>query len=156
MEVKDYLRQRFLPHIWCAGCGHGIIMGNMIRAIDQLHLKKKRYRGSVRHRMLLPYAGIPGLPYHAHHSRSGPGVRHGGQNGPTRTERDRSHGRRGCTGHRRQPSDPCGQAKCGPDGHHHEQQYLRNDRGTVFPHSRRQGKRPPPPSMEPIPNPLTL
>jgi 2-oxoglutarate/2-oxoacid ferredoxin oxidoreductase subunit beta len=40
MAVKDYMRQRFLPHIWCAGCGHGIIMGNMIRAIDQLNLKK--------------------------------------------------------------------------------------------------------------------
>jgi len=34
------MRERFLPHIWCAGCGHGIIMGNMIRAIDQLNLKK--------------------------------------------------------------------------------------------------------------------
>ncbi len=40
MAVKDYMRERFLPHIWCAGCGHGIIMGNMIRAIDQLNLKK--------------------------------------------------------------------------------------------------------------------
>ena len=40
MAVKDYIRQRFLPHIWCAGCGHGIIMGNMLRAIDQLQLKK--------------------------------------------------------------------------------------------------------------------
>ncbi len=40
MAVKDYIRERFLPHIWCPGCGHGIVMGNMIRAIDQLHLKK--------------------------------------------------------------------------------------------------------------------
>jgi 2-oxoglutarate ferredoxin oxidoreductase subunit beta len=40
MAVKDYIRQRFLPHIWCAGCGHGIIMANMIRAIEQLNLKK--------------------------------------------------------------------------------------------------------------------
>jgi len=40
MAVQDYIRQRFLPHLWCAGCGHGIIMGNMIRAIDQLKLKK--------------------------------------------------------------------------------------------------------------------
>ena len=40
MEAKDYLRQRFFPQIWCPGCGHGIIMGNMIRAIDQLGLDK--------------------------------------------------------------------------------------------------------------------
>lgn len=40
MAVKDYLRQRFFPHIWCAGCGHGIVMGNMIRAIERLGLKK--------------------------------------------------------------------------------------------------------------------
>ena len=40
MAVKDYLRQRFFPQIWCPGCGHGIIMGNMIRAIDELGLEK--------------------------------------------------------------------------------------------------------------------
>ena len=40
MAVKDYLRQRFFPHIWCPGCGHGIVMGNMIRAIEQVGLEK--------------------------------------------------------------------------------------------------------------------
>ena len=40
MAVKDYLRERFMPHIWCAGCGHGIVMNNMIRAIEHLGLKK--------------------------------------------------------------------------------------------------------------------
>ena len=40
MAVKDYIRQRFLPHMWCPGCGHGIVMGNMIRAIEQLGLRK--------------------------------------------------------------------------------------------------------------------
>jgi 2-oxoglutarate ferredoxin oxidoreductase subunit beta len=40
MAVKDYLRERFLPHIWCPGCGHGIVMANMIRAIERLGLKK--------------------------------------------------------------------------------------------------------------------
>ena len=40
MAVKDYLRQRFFPQIWCAGCGHGIVMGGMIRAIEQLGLDK--------------------------------------------------------------------------------------------------------------------
>jgi len=40
MAVKDYMRQRFLPHIWCAGCGHGIVMSSMIRAIEQIGLQK--------------------------------------------------------------------------------------------------------------------
>lgn len=40
MAVKDYLRPRYFPHMWCAGCGHGIIMQNMIRAIEQLGLEK--------------------------------------------------------------------------------------------------------------------
>lgn len=40
MPVKDYLRHRFFPQIWCPGCGHGIVMGNMIRAIEKLGLKK--------------------------------------------------------------------------------------------------------------------
>ena len=40
MAVKDYLRQRFLPHIWCAGCGHGSVMSSMIRAIEQVGLRK--------------------------------------------------------------------------------------------------------------------
>ncbi|MCF8145283.1 MAG: 2-oxoacid:ferredoxin oxidoreductase subunit beta [Deltaproteobacteria bacterium] len=40
MPVKDYLRLRFLPHIWCPGCGHGIVMSGMIRAIEQIGLQK--------------------------------------------------------------------------------------------------------------------
>ena len=40
MPVKDYLRQRFFPQIWCAGCGHGIVMGGMVRAIAQSGLEK--------------------------------------------------------------------------------------------------------------------
>ena len=40
MAVKDYLRERFFPQIWCPGCGHGIVMANMIRAIERLRVKK--------------------------------------------------------------------------------------------------------------------
>jgi 2-oxoglutarate ferredoxin oxidoreductase subunit beta len=40
MVVKDYIRERFFPHIWCPGCGHGIVMGSMIRAIHNLGIKK--------------------------------------------------------------------------------------------------------------------
>jgi 2-oxoglutarate ferredoxin oxidoreductase subunit beta len=40
MSVKEYLRERFMPHIWCPGCGHGIIMNNLVRAISSLGIKK--------------------------------------------------------------------------------------------------------------------
>jgi len=26
MAIKDYVRERFFPHIWCPGCGHGIVL----------------------------------------------------------------------------------------------------------------------------------
>jgi 2-oxoglutarate ferredoxin oxidoreductase subunit beta len=38
--VKDYIRERFFTHIWCAGCGHGIVLNNMLREIDELGLNK--------------------------------------------------------------------------------------------------------------------
>ena len=41
MAVKDYIRERFFPHLWCPGCGHGTIMGAMIRAIENLEIKKR-------------------------------------------------------------------------------------------------------------------
>jgi len=40
MAVRDYLRERFMPHIWCAGCGNGIVMNNLIRAIEELGWNK--------------------------------------------------------------------------------------------------------------------
>ena len=35
-DYSKYLRNDRLPHIWCAGCGYGIIMKSMLRAIDTL------------------------------------------------------------------------------------------------------------------------
>ncbi len=32
------IRERFFPHIWCAGCGHGIILNNLLHAVDDLKL----------------------------------------------------------------------------------------------------------------------
>jgi 2-oxoglutarate/2-oxoacid ferredoxin oxidoreductase subunit beta len=40
MAVTDYIRKRFFPHLWCPGCGHGIVMANMIRAIERLGYSK--------------------------------------------------------------------------------------------------------------------
>ncbi len=40
MAIQDYIRKRFFPHIWCPGCGHGIVLNSLLRAIDQLKLEK--------------------------------------------------------------------------------------------------------------------
>ncbi len=40
MAAKDYIRERFFPHIWCAGCGHGIVLNGLIQAIEKLRLNK--------------------------------------------------------------------------------------------------------------------
>ena len=40
MAVKDYLRERFFPHMWCPGCGHGIVLNAMLRAIEQLGMSR--------------------------------------------------------------------------------------------------------------------
>jgi 2-oxoglutarate/2-oxoacid ferredoxin oxidoreductase subunit beta len=39
-DFKDYIRQRFFPHIWCPGCGHGIVLGALLRAVHALGLNK--------------------------------------------------------------------------------------------------------------------
>jgi 2-oxoglutarate ferredoxin oxidoreductase subunit beta len=40
MAVKDYLRERFFPHMWCPGCGHGTVLNGLLTAIEQLGLSK--------------------------------------------------------------------------------------------------------------------
>lgn len=38
--IKNNLRNDKLPHIWCPGCGHGILMRAIVVAIDELGLDK--------------------------------------------------------------------------------------------------------------------
>ena len=40
MAVRDYIRERFFPHIWCPGCGHGIVLNSLLRAVEELGLSK--------------------------------------------------------------------------------------------------------------------
>jgi len=40
MAIKDYLRERFFPHIWCPGCGHGTVLNSLLRAVSQLGMSK--------------------------------------------------------------------------------------------------------------------
>ncbi len=37
-EMDYYLRMNKMPHILCPGCGHGIAMQSLLRAIDKLEL----------------------------------------------------------------------------------------------------------------------
>ena len=39
-NFKDYIRNRYFPHIWCPGCGHGIVLSSLIRAVHELELNK--------------------------------------------------------------------------------------------------------------------
>lgn len=40
MAVNDYIRQRFFPHLWCSGCGHGIVLNGLIRAVEKLGMSR--------------------------------------------------------------------------------------------------------------------
>ena len=38
---QEYLRHdKKFPHVWCPGCGNGIVMGSLLRAISTLELSK--------------------------------------------------------------------------------------------------------------------
>lgn len=39
--IHDYLRHnKKFPHVFCAGCGHGIVLGSLIRSVHALNLPK--------------------------------------------------------------------------------------------------------------------
>jgi len=40
MAIRDYIRERFFPHIWCPGCGHGMVLNGLLRAIEKIGLDK--------------------------------------------------------------------------------------------------------------------
>jgi len=35
-HLETYLRMERLPHIWCPGCGNGIVLGSLVKAIHEL------------------------------------------------------------------------------------------------------------------------
>lgn len=39
---RKYLRTHKLPHIWCPGCGHGIVLGAALRAMNSLELDPRK------------------------------------------------------------------------------------------------------------------
>ncbi|HUW65654.1 MAG TPA: thiamine pyrophosphate-dependent enzyme [Spirochaetia bacterium] len=40
--LEEYLRQDMMPHMWCAGCGNGIVLHSLIRALHDLALEKEK------------------------------------------------------------------------------------------------------------------
>ena len=40
MTVSKYIRERFFPHMWCASCGHGIVLNGLIRSVEKLGMSK--------------------------------------------------------------------------------------------------------------------
>ena len=40
MAIKDYLRERFFPHLWCPGCGHGTVLNGLLGAVEKLGMSK--------------------------------------------------------------------------------------------------------------------
>ncbi len=40
MSVRDYIRERFFPHMWCPGCGHGTVLNALLRAVESLGLSR--------------------------------------------------------------------------------------------------------------------
>ncbi len=40
--IEDNFRVDRLPHIWCPGCGHGILTRSVVKAIDELKLDKDK------------------------------------------------------------------------------------------------------------------
>lgn len=36
MPFRKYIRERFFPHIWCPGCGHGTVLNALLHIVDDL------------------------------------------------------------------------------------------------------------------------
>jgi 2-oxoglutarate ferredoxin oxidoreductase subunit beta len=39
-DYLHYVREWNFPHIWCAGCGHGIVLKSLLRTIDKLNISQ--------------------------------------------------------------------------------------------------------------------
>lgn len=43
MSIKALIRERFFPHMWCAGCGHGIVLNNLLRTVESMGISKNEF-----------------------------------------------------------------------------------------------------------------
>ncbi len=42
MEEMAFLRTEHLPHLWCVGCGHGTVLGAVVRAMEKVGVDQDR------------------------------------------------------------------------------------------------------------------
>lgn len=40
--IDKYFRPGRLPHIWCPGCGNGVVTGTIVKAVAKLDLDKDK------------------------------------------------------------------------------------------------------------------
>ena len=143
--IHKYLRhEKKFPHVWCPGCGNGIVLGALIRAIDRTGFGKDDI-------VLVSGIGCAGrmsvyVDFNTLHTTHGRALTFatGRQTGQPQAPGDRGHGGRRRHRHRRQPFHPRRPAQPEPHGHHHQQQHLRHDRRPVFAHHALRGASPPP------------
>lgn len=38
MPYRNFIRERFFPHLWCPGCGHGTVLNAILHVVDELGL----------------------------------------------------------------------------------------------------------------------
>ncbi len=42
IDYKNYLAKKRLPHLWCPGCGHGIILKNLLLSMAELEIPREK------------------------------------------------------------------------------------------------------------------
>ncbi|MBO4311421.1 MAG: 2-oxoacid:ferredoxin oxidoreductase subunit beta [Desulfovibrionaceae bacterium] len=42
MSIYRLIRQRFFPHLWCPGCGHGMVLNSLLHAVDDLGIDQSQ------------------------------------------------------------------------------------------------------------------
>ena len=132
-EIYQYLRhKKKFPGVWCAGCGIGIVLAAIIRAVDRLGLNRDDVAMVSGHRLQWPHVGVCGFQHHAHHARPRAGLCHRPQARSAESARAGGHGRRRRPGHRRQPLYAYGAPQYRPHGDRDQQQHLWHDRRAVF------------------------
>jgi len=40
MAIKQYIRERFFPHMWCPGCGHGTVLNGLLHSMEDLGMSR--------------------------------------------------------------------------------------------------------------------
>ena len=68
--INKYFRPGRLPHIWCPGCGNGVITGAIVKAIDKQGLAKDDVAViSGIGWLLQPFLRLSGLQHRQHSAR---------------------------------------------------------------------------------------